>query len=66
MQARIDELSPSILNTRMKELRAALLVELAEDGYVLTPLGARLLALMLPLDQWAKGWAKQLERTPAG
>ncbi|CAG1018376.1 hypothetical protein BURC_03147 [Burkholderiaceae bacterium] len=64
LQARMDELSPSILNTRMKELRAAQLVELSADGYALTPLGTRLLGLMLPLDQWAKGWAKALERTP--
>lgn len=64
LQARMDELSPSILNTRMKELRTAQLVALAPEGYALTAQGSKLLALMLPLDHWAKGWARQLERMP--
>lgn len=52
--------SPTIINTRLAELRDARLVSLdAEAGYRLTPLGEELLRLMLPLHQWAEKWAKQ-------
>lgn len=52
--------SPTIVNTRLAELRDARLVSLdAEAGYRLTPLGEELLRLMLPLHQWAEKWAKQ-------
>ena len=51
--------SPTIVNTRLAELREARLVALDEDaGYRLTPLGEELLRLMLPLHQWAEKWAK--------
>ena len=52
--------SPTIINTRLAELREARLVTPdAEAGYRLTPLGEELLRLMLPLHQWAEKWAKQ-------
>lgn len=52
--------SPTIINTRLAELREARLVALdAEAGYRLTALGDELLRLMLPLHQWAENWAKQ-------
>ena len=41
--------NPSVLNTRLKELREAHLVEHGEDGYSLTPIGARLVQALLPL-----------------
>ena len=51
--------SPTIVNTRLAELRDARLVSLdAEAGYRLTPLGEELLRLCLPLHQWAEKWAK--------
>lgn len=51
--------SPTIVNTRLAELREARLVALDEDaGYRLTPLGEDLLRLMLPLHRWAEKWAK--------
>jgi len=51
--------SPTIVNTRLAELRDARLVTLDDDaGYRLTPLGQELLRLMLPLHQWADKWAK--------
>lgn len=39
LRASADGISPSVLNTRVKELREARLVELAETGYVLTAVG---------------------------
>jgi DNA-binding HxlR family transcriptional regulator len=51
--------SPTIINTRLAELREARLVELDEAaGYRLTPLGQELLRLFLPLHLWSEKWAK--------
>ena len=51
--------SPTILNTRLADLREAKLVWLDEQaGYRLTPLGQELLRLFLPLHMWSEKWAK--------
>ena len=51
--------SPTIVNSRLAELRDAKLVELdAEAGYRLTVLGKELLRLFLPLHVWSEKWAK--------
>ena len=51
--------SPTIINTRLAELREAQLVQLDDDaGYRLTALGEELLQLMLPLHVWSERWAK--------
>ena len=52
--------SPSVLNTRLAELRETNIVALGEEGYALTAQGTALLALLLPLHEWAEGWAKGL------
>lgn len=53
--------SPTIINTRLAELREARLVELDPDnGYRLTALGEELLRLFLPLHVWSEKWAKSL------
>ena len=55
--------SPTIVNSRLAELRTALLVELDdESGYRLTPLGQELLGLFLPLHFWSEKWAKAIAR----
>jgi DNA-binding HxlR family transcriptional regulator len=51
--------SPTIINTRLAELRDAGLIELDPDsGYRLTALGRELLQLFLPLHVWSEKWAK--------
>jgi DNA-binding HxlR family transcriptional regulator len=65
LRTNLDDVSPSILNERLKDLRAARLIELGSDGYKLTTLGSELLALLLPLGRWADGWATRLERAEA-
>lgn len=51
--------SPTIVNTRLRELREAKLVELdPASGYRLTVLGQELLRLFLPLHVWSEKWAK--------
>ena len=59
VQARCGALSSSVLNDRLAELRAAGIVEAAEDGYRLTSEGRELLALYPPLDAWAERWAER-------
>jgi DNA-binding HxlR family transcriptional regulator len=49
--------NPSVLNTRVKELRAAGLVAREPRGYALSEEGERLLEVLLPLHAWAEGWA---------
>lgn len=49
--------SPTIVNTRLAELRDARLVELDEaTGYRLTGSGKELLRLFLPLHAWSEKW----------
>jgi DNA-binding HxlR family transcriptional regulator len=50
--------NPAGLNTRLKELRDAGIVDLGADGYTLTADGKRLLDCLLPLHHWADQWAK--------
>jgi len=62
LRADLDDVSPSILNARLKDLRAARLVDLDPGGYLLTDAGLQLLTLLLPLGRWADRWAKTLGR----
>src|ERR1700742_4428506 len=50
------EIAPSVLNTRLAELRETRIVELGEGGYALTAQGAALLALLMPMHDWAEDW----------
>jgi DNA-binding HxlR family transcriptional regulator len=55
--------SPTVINTRLAELREAKLVELDDAaGYRLTVLGRELLRLFLPLHVWSEKWAEVLDR----
>ncbi len=49
--------NPSVLNARLKELRAAGFAAHDEGGYRLTDQGRALTALILPLNRWAEAWA---------
>jgi DNA-binding HxlR family transcriptional regulator len=55
-----DEASPTILQTRLSELREAGLIELIPaSGYRLTELGKELLENFLPLHRFAERWSKR-------
>jgi DNA-binding HxlR family transcriptional regulator len=56
LRARCDQMSTSVLNQRLAELRDAGLVEGGEGGYRLTKTGAELREALGPLDAWAKRW----------
>jgi DNA-binding HxlR family transcriptional regulator len=51
------ETNPSVLNSRLKELRAAGLVLHDDAGYRLSAEGKALLQLILPLHAWAESWS---------
>ena len=60
LQEAMEGVSPSVLNTRLRELRQADLVGHSEgDGYVLTPHAIELSEHLLPLDAWARKWARR-------
>lgn len=48
--------SPSVLNTRLGELREAGLVEAGEEGYGLSASGRRLCRALAPLYRFSKEW----------
>ena len=53
LQAACGQISPTVLNTRLRELRNAGVIE-HDAGYALTARGQALLAALGPLNQWAK------------
>lgn len=58
-QARCGQVSSSVLNDRLAELRAAGVLEATAEGYRLTDEGRELLAVYAPLDAWAQRWAER-------
>lgn len=48
--------NPSLLNTRLKELRGVGLVAHEDGGYHLTEEGHKLMTSLTPLCTWAEGW----------
>jgi DNA-binding HxlR family transcriptional regulator len=51
------ELPPATLNTRLRELRDAKILEV-DEGYRLSALGNELLASLAPLHSWSERWAR--------
>jgi len=62
LQSAAGGVAASVLNTRIRELRDAGLVENGDDGYVLTDLGHGLIEAGAPLTAWAAHWAAALEQ----
>lgn len=57
LQERCDGMSPTVLNTRLHELRHSGIVTTAEQGgYALSASGAALLVALDPLLKWAESW----------
>src|SRR5690349_6596126 len=54
-----DEASPTVLQSRLDELREAGFIALGDDGYALTPLGRELYATFMPLHGFAERWRKR-------
>ncbi len=57
LQDSVGGITPNTLNTRLKELRAAMLVTHGSDGYFLTPQGTDLVRRVSELGSFATKWA---------
>jgi DNA-binding HxlR family transcriptional regulator len=57
LRAACADVSPTVLNERLAELRELDLVEQGPAGYRLTRHGVGLSSLLVPLDAWAERWA---------
>ena len=64
LQAACEDVSPGVLNTRLKDLREAGLIARGDDGYALTPIGRQLGEAIAPLDAWSRRWKRG--RRPRG
>jgi DNA-binding HxlR family transcriptional regulator len=61
LRAACDEASPTVLQSRLSQLRKAGLLELVPaSGYGLTSMGRGLLENLLPLHRFAERWSKRL------
>lgn len=60
LQSRCEDVSPTSLNQRIKDLRTLGLVSSGDQGYALTGQGQSLAQLLLPLGKWADRWADEL------
>lgn len=56
-----DDVSPTVLNARLRELREAGLVVPTEEGYATTACGQGLGEALTPLGRWSEGWARDFE-----
>jgi len=63
LQQRCDGISPTILNTRIKELRAVSIVTKEPNGYALTKIGEELMLVIYPLGDWSLNWQVELAKT---
>jgi DNA-binding HxlR family transcriptional regulator len=62
LQDSVGGATPNTLNTRLKELRSARLVDHNGDGYRLTPLGADLARRWVEVPLFAVRWTQQQAR----
>ena len=60
LQEKCESISPSILNSRIKDLREAEMVERTLNGYQLTDRGTKLITLIRPFGDWSREWAKEV------
>ncbi|WP_395647933.1 winged helix-turn-helix transcriptional regulator [Terricaulis sp.] len=57
LRERCDDVSPTVLNRRLKELRNMDLVSLTDEGYAYTSWGKELSAQLAKLTVWSERWA---------
>ena len=65
LQDSMGGVTPNTLNTRLKQLRTARLVDHGRDGYRLTPQGADLARRMTDMQLFANRWAQLQARASA-
>lgn len=62
LQEQCDGMSPSVLNTRLKQLTEAELIVSTSAGYLLTELGTSLMVTLNPLRDWALKWEDKVNK----
>lgn len=62
LQRRCEEVSPTLLSRRLKELTRLAIIHRDEAGYRLSAAGRELGEQLLGLDAWARKWARRLEQ----
>ena len=65
LQDSVGGITPNTLNTRLKELRAATLVDHGPDGYFVTTLGAEFLRRISDVPVFATKWGASLAKPRA-
>ncbi len=60
LQEKCESISPSLLNSRIKDLRNADIVERTLHGYQLTKRGHALVQLIRPFGDWSREWASDV------
>jgi DNA-binding HxlR family transcriptional regulator len=66
LQAQCGNVSSSVLNQRLHELRDAEAISLGPHGYLLSSHGHELIIALAPLDEWAKQWDVRLRGAAGG
>lgn len=61
LQQRCEKISPTLLNTRLKELKTLQLIESQKSGYQLSAQGIDLFEIISPLGEWSSQWAQALK-----
>ena len=54
--------NPSVLNTRLTELRAVGIVDQGPEGYGLTAQGQSLIEALAPITRWAERWVPKAQQ----
>ena len=63
LQSRCGDLSPTIINTRIKDLCAAQLISKSPGvGYMLTQQGDELVKLFYPINDFANRWSESIDQ----
>lgn len=60
LQEKCEQVSPTVLNKRIKELTASGLIERGDSGYQLSGNGIDLFRLLEPFGGWSQRWAAEL------
>ncbi|WP_232597500.1 winged helix-turn-helix transcriptional regulator [Photobacterium phosphoreum] len=61
LQDRCESISPAVLNSRIRDLRQAKLLERGECGYQVTDLGKQIITSLYPLKDLAEQWVSKLQ-----
>lgn len=61
LQDRCESVSPTTLNTRLKELTSSEIITRSLEGYCLTRSGEELFNLLKPIGKFAKAWSKKIK-----